>query len=105
MLHEFIEGRDFPGVEDHGGERGFTALIVGIHYGGNSAASDPVAGAFVGNGKPPASRAHDATGSVAAIRDGTGAGDRDHARTSAESGFKSDLSITDNFDADWRHSH
>ena len=80
LLHKFVEGREFPGVEDHGGERGVEALIAGVQNRGNGAAADPVAGAFVGDCEPPASGTRGVTSSVAAVGNGTGAGDRDHVR-------------------------
>ncbi len=102
MLHKFVESGEFPGLEDHGRERGFEPLIVGAQDGGDGAAADPVAGAFVGDSEPPASGACDATASVAAVGDGTGAGDRDHAGARAERGFERNLGVADNFDADGR---
>src|SRR5713101_4544528 len=87
-----------PNLEDHGAERGFEALIVGAQDSGNGAPADPVAGALVGDGEPPAPGARGVTGGVAAVGDRSGAGDRDHAGTRAASGFESDGHIPDNFD-------
>ncbi len=98
LLHKFVDGGELPGVEDHRGERGFEALIVGAQDSGDGAAADPVAGAFVGDGEPPASGARGVTSSVAAVNDGAGAGDRDHSGARAESGFEGDLGVADNFD-------
>ena len=65
LLHKFVEGREFPGLQNQAGKRGFKALIAGVQDSGNGAASDPVAGAFVGDGEPPASGTRTVTGSVA----------------------------------------
>src|ERR1700687_4308643 len=98
MLHQFVDGAELPGLENHGGERGFEALIAGAKDGGDGAAADPVAGAFVGDGEPPASGARDAAARIAPVNNGAGARDRDHARPHAESGFESDYGVADDFD-------
>src|ERR1700693_1180652 len=99
MLHQFVDGAELPGLENHGGERGFEALIAGAQNGGDGAAADPVAGAFVGDGKPPNSGARSVTGNVAVGDDGAGASDCDHARPRGESGFEGDDGVADNFDS------
>jgi hypothetical protein len=98
LPHKFVDGVEFPGLKDHGGERGFEALIAGAQDGGDRTAADPMAGTFVGDSEPPASGTSGATVSVAAVDDGTGASDRDHAGTGAESGFEGNGHIADNFD-------
>src|SRR5260370_35787039 len=98
LLHEVVDGAESPGSEDHAGELGLKASIMGAQDGGDGAAANPVAGAFVGDGEPPASGACDATARIAAVNDGAGAGDRDDAGTEAESGFEGDYSVADNFD-------
>ena len=89
---------EFPGLENHGGEPGFVALIAGVKNRGDGAAPDPVARAFIGDGEPPASGARDAAGSVASVDDGAGAGDRDHAGPGAKSGFQGNYVVADNLD-------
>src|SRR5260370_23647012 len=98
LLHEVVDCAESPGFEDHGGELGFKALIVGAQEGGDGAAADPVAGAFVRDGEPPASGACDATARIAAVNDGAGAGDGDDAGTGAKRGFEGDYGVADNFD-------
>jgi len=52
----FVESGEFPGLKDHGRERGFESLIVGAQDGGDGAAADPVAepSSETANPQPPA---------------------------------------------------
>src|ERR1017187_1138593 len=99
LLHEFVDGVELPGAGEQGGEPGFQALSARAENGGDGTGADPVAGALVGDGKAPAAGTRGVTGSVAAVDDGSGAGDRDHARTRAESGFEGDYVVADDFDS------
>ena len=81
------------------------ALIVGRSGCGDGATANPVAGAFVGDGKPPASGARGVTGGIAAVDDRAGAGDGDDAGPApkAASSAITVESPTTSTSFDWEH--
>ena len=66
--------------------------------GSNCGTADPVAGALVRYSESPTAGARCLTVAVAAIGDRAGAGDHNHARAVAESGFESDDIVSHNCD-------
>jgi hypothetical protein len=72
-------------------------FVYRAQSGGDSGAANPVGRAFIGNGEAPASSTSGAALRVAAVSDGTRAGDHDHSRARTESGFQRDLHVTHDF--------
>lgn len=107
---EIFERSDTPGFQQSRGkgrilQRGagfgvsFSSIHV-THQSGGCGATDPVSGAFIGDGESPASGARGVALRIAAVGDGAGAGDDEDARTRAECGFQGDLHVAD--DVNWR---
>lgn len=96
---------DTPGFQQSRGKRrvlqsgaGFRVSFSSIHVphqGGRGGAADPVCGTFVGDGESPASGARGVALRIAAVGDGTGAGDDEDSGARAECGFQGDLHVAD----------
>ncbi len=98
VLHQVVDRGEFPGLENHGGEHGFESLIARMEYSGDGLAPDPVAGAFIRDGEPPASGTRGATDGIASVNQGTGAGNRDHAGARPKSCFEGNYVVAGNLE-------